>query len=291
MTDDQAPWGQNVEVVTETIGSVTVESTRPLEWESAIGGGFRHRYSSSPGVFLVGYGARRAFEFEEVVEGFYDFATHWVPAAGLRYSHLPDRNFPVLLGWEERPDVVVTFNSSATDAPNTHLAAPQVRRSWLGWSPSKEAAPAEPARRAPSLQQTLIDLFTEFCTERFARDEETEFDDRLVKVIQGGGKSALKDLLEVLMEGDIATRGAASRTATLVARDERLGSPVGRLEFLTMLLGHKRPSIRDAAALGLYDMKTGDALPPLRRAADKEPLPLVKKNMLQVIEALERRAS
>jgi len=137
----------------------------------------------------------------------------------------------------------------------------------------------------------LIDLFTEFCTERFARDEETEFDDRLVKVIQGGGKSALKDLLEVLMEGDIATRGAASRTATLVARDERLGSPVGRLEFLTMLLGHKRPSIRDAAALGLYDMKTGDALPPLRRAADKEPLPLVKKNMLQVIEALERRAS
>src|SRR5947209_4578777 len=61
MTTGGLPWENTPERVTERMGSLTVESSRGLEWNSAIAGGLRFRYSTSPGVFLVGYGMQRRF--------------------------------------------------------------------------------------------------------------------------------------------------------------------------------------------------------------------------------------
>lgn len=293
MTSSELPWDETPEAVTETIGSVTVESSQELAWNSVVAGGLRFRYSTAPGVFLVGYGTHRRLPFEDVLDGLRCFASPWVQPDELRFAPLPHHPFPVLLGWEHGPDVTVEFATNATDTPCGHIAEAQVRHYWSGWSPQERIAAgrATAVRTIRGLREGLVDLFTETRDEQFEFGAHAEFDTRLVRLLASQQKGGLDTLLEMLMDSDIPSSEAASRAVMVVARSSEVGASSERLHFLTAVLGHRHASMRDSAALGLFDLGSIDALAPLRDALSTERSPDIRRSLAEVISALEHRSS
>lgn len=280
-------------VVTEDFGSVTIKSSSTLEWESAAEGGLRFQYSLSPAVFLVGYGVRRALAPEKVIEGFYHFAGRSIGIQDLAHAYIPYRSFPALLGWEQQPFIVVEHDPSRTRPPRIVSVEQPRRRYWTGWGFGEEIrlggmGVAKPVR---GVREALLDLFADVLEEEFEFGEEARFDTQLASLLAGADQTGPATLLEILMESDVLSREATVRAVRVVARSGAVGSTQQRLRFLTAVLGHRQASIRDAAALSLLDLGTPDVIPALRAALAKEKHPQVHKNLIQIVEALDRRTS
>lgn len=283
------------EVARVRIGPVTIESSGTLEWdwESSIQGGLRFQHSRAPAVFLAGYGIQGAFRSEYVVEGFYKFAGRWFRPEDLACVSLVHRPFPVLLGWQLRSGVTVGYDSAATDVPGVLPDEPSVRHWWTGWTAEggAELVSIPPLSSEADVRDVLVSLFQEVHDEEYEFGEEAEFDNRLGAILGAAGDPGLDALIELLMESEVPSKSAAARSVYVVARSESVGSKDERLRFLISLLGHRQASMRDAAALGLYDLGSPGAIVPLREAMERERSVFVRKNVSQLLAALERRSS
>jgi hypothetical protein len=211
----------------------------------------------------------------------------------LLYTQLSDRPFPAVLGWGGGQNILVEYNTSATDSPSPFFPAP-ARRFWSGWNASQDEAstPAvESLRPTSGLREALLSLFEDVREERFEFGEEASFDTRLTRLLANEKRDVLGVLLEILMDSDIPSREAASRAVIVVARSDEVGSSKERLRFLGSVLGHPRASMRDSAVVGLFDLGTLDALPALRDALRGEQSSEIRKSLTEAISALEHRAS
>jgi hypothetical protein len=277
-------------VTTQQLGSVTLKSAGTLEWESAIQGGMRFSYIWSPGVFLVGYGARTSRPAEEVVQGFYEFAGQGLTPAELNYVNIASDRFPALVGWQKDSGVVVEVEG--TTAMHASIQYPVMRNYWPGWQPAPLVEViSEPPRAAHvrGAEEDLSDLFEEAEGKSFEPDEEADFDIRLTEILKQR-RDALKTLSELLMESNIPSKETAQRAIHVVASHETIGATSAGIAFLATLLKHPRPSMRDSAALGLYELGVPVAGDLIREALQKESSTLVRRSMAQIIDALERKS-
>lgn len=158
----------------------------------------------------------------------------------------------------------------------------------LGWtSPEKPGSvPASLEDEAPPVREALLDLFEDVAGERFEFGEDSEFDTRLQRLISGSGNVALDLLFDIVVDLQVPGREAATRALSVVARSD-VGLREERFAFLTRVLTHPKASMRDAAALALFDFGSEKALGPLREAENKEESPLVRKNIRQIIAAID----
>lgn len=103
-------------------------------WEHALFGGLSFKYKPLQGDFLVGHWPGTTRPLNEVIAGFYDFASQWYPLDLLVW--VPHTSPWILYGWSKEPlqsvSVSVTLSPASIEEPQKTI--------WFGWTASADAA-------------------------------------------------------------------------------------------------------------------------------------------------------
>jgi hypothetical protein len=114
---------------------------------------------------------------------------------------------------------------------------------------------------------------------------ETEFSKRLTALVRSYGPLS-KDILAGLFEDKTVSPEAQSEALRWLGRMEDQQSRETRLWLLERSLNSPAPIVRDGAILGLASMDDPRAIRYLRIAIEKEKLPELRSDMLEVLDQL-----
>jgi len=109
------------------VGTQTRLAPRPERgWEYTVYQGLKFKYAPIQGDFFVGFAEATRRPYEDVVAGFYDFASQWYPRELLTW--IPNPSPWQLYGWSMQPGAT-SFVSTSVVITNTHPTS-----GWVGWT-------------------------------------------------------------------------------------------------------------------------------------------------------------
>ena len=135
------------------------------------------------------------------------------------------------------------------------------------------------------LTQELVGYINAARNERFEDGRESRFSERVRKSILSGGTDAVRAWAHALTLKENAYE-TTEEFLRIIGDIENPDSHEERKEFLTGMLRHRKPAVRDAAGLGLAALDDPSTLPALKEALDLEPEEWVRKGLRQVAEQL-----
>ena len=147
---------------------------------------------------------------------------------------------------------------------------------------------AEPQHTETSRpNQEFVRYINEARNERFEDGMESRFSKRVRKSILSGGTNAVSAWTQALNLRENAYETTEEFLRTIGdMRDEK--SHGQRREVLTEMLRHGKPTVRDAARLGLAALDDRSTLPAVREALVTETEEWVSRGLRQVAEQLAR---
>ncbi|MCI0357793.1 MAG: HEAT repeat domain-containing protein [Planctomycetaceae bacterium] len=128
----------------------------------------------------------------------------------------------------------------------------------------------------------------------FEDGRENAFRDAIEGLVRRYGTTAVNAISKLLlvdkpMERGVVTTETAVECLRLLGEIEDRRSATERLLLLVRCLNSPHASFRDAAALGLLELGDNEAVNYLRNATSKETNPIVKKNILAVVDEFETK--
>jgi hypothetical protein len=118
---------------------------------------------------------------------------------------------------------------------------------------------------------------------------ETDFSKRLQELVRSCGPLS-KDILARLLEDPTVSTEVLAEALRWLGRMEDESTRPARLWLLERALTAEDPSIRDGAVLGLASLDDPSAIRDLTRAAQREVMPSLQRDIEQVLDQLQNRA-
>lgn len=133
--------------------------------------------------------------------------------------------------------------------------------------------------------EQLTRIFKDHAEEEFEIGYESEFERQIQLLVNLCPEETL-ELLEGRLENDARGYDLISEAIRAVGRLKDSRTRTASFPLLINALEHTSPEVRDSAALALYDSQNKKAIAPLKRAADREQSPLLKREFLEIARRL-----
>jgi len=150
--------------------------------------------------------------------------------------------------------------------------------------------PAASQVRTQSIDEKIESLFVSAKEEVFEDGMESSFSRELVSMVREHGESAVQMIADLILQEN-ANPEVASEALRWIGAIEHPATYHSRLSLLEQSLNCLSPWVRDGATLGLAYMEDPHAISYLKRAIDREPYKLLRRNMRQVLAELEENDS
>jgi hypothetical protein len=255
-------------------------------WQDAIHGGLRFRVAPTRGHILAGHSLVNPLPETEAVDIFLDFSRRYWVQTDLEYTILPQR-WPRIHGWvQEDVAAGATFPQGKVQTFIIETSA----HSWPGATFSESPPPEEYTqpiqdRAEDRLINELETLFVSARGEIFEYGQDSDFGERLLRLLTTYELKCLHALETILMEGRDIPREAALEALAVVG-SASIPSQSVRAAFLLRFLRHPSSVMRDAAGLALLDVGDQSVTGAIRETIERESNPQVRKNLLQAASEL-----
>ena len=217
---------------------------------------------------------------------------HDISDTGLPAAQEPQEVHQQLLTWPLKlcePNVINFSPVCRHRISPPSSTAPSSTFATLRLAPTFEAsatAPVELTKDSPDLSHRVLAIFEDARSEPFEDGMDSRFSESLTRQLHDHGYLAMQDIAHLIRYGRLSSE-VACEALKLLGRIDHPRTRPWRLWLLEVSLLSPDPWVRDGAAMGLTSLADPHAIPLLRDAAEKEPIPELREDLRLALQELE----